>query len=131
MDTDRLRQLTDRLLAIGKRDATSLVEKEQHYGRSWMRRGGCGAFFVMCRKWDRLEEQVKRVNHLAQPYDIFAHIQCDTRQEGIIDDIRDLRCYLMLIEEEMMHRGVLSDLLQKGDDFVGVGRDAVAEGSKK
>jgi hypothetical protein len=33
-------------------------------------------------------------------YDIFAHIFADQRAEGVIDDIRDLRRYLALVEAE-------------------------------
>lgn len=37
--------------------------------------------------------------------DIFLGIATDTRGEGLIDDVRDLRRYLMLVEAEMRARG--------------------------
>jgi len=87
---------------IAAEDARVLVEKNRSYGSSWCRRGGTGAFMVSARKWDRLEEQVKKMN-----YDIFMAIGEDPRQEGVIDDIRDLRRYLLLIEAKVTAMGLL------------------------
>tara|TARA_E500000305_G_scaffold48648_1_gene38000 strand:- start:232 stop:591 length:360 start_codon:yes stop_codon:yes gene_type:complete len=81
-------------------DHVKLEEAEQSYGDSWKQRGGVGAFMMLARKWDRLEKQVTEHN-----YDVFKAIQEDNRQEGIIDDIRDLRRYLFLVEAEMILRG--------------------------
>jgi hypothetical protein len=52
---------------------------------------------MLARKWDRIENQAKKEN-----YDIFETIRKDPREEGIIDDIRDLRRYLLLVEAEML-----------------------------
>ena len=49
---------------------------------------------MLARKWDRIENQVK--NH---GWDIFATVKKDTRPEGILDDIRDLRRYLLLVDD--------------------------------
>ena len=75
-------------------DILGLVKAQESYGTSWRNRGGVGAFMMLARKWDRLENQVKKHN-----YDIFEAIAHDRRPEGIIDDIRDLRRYLLLVEE--------------------------------
>ena len=80
-------------------DTLKLNEAEQSYGDSWKQRGGVGAFMMLARKWDRLEKQVTEHN-----YDVFHAIEQDAREEGIIDDIRDLRRYLFLVEAEIALR---------------------------
>jgi hypothetical protein len=92
----------DCLQEVANDDVTELRRKDAEYGGSWKKRGGVGAYMMACRKMDRLEEQLKKVS-----YDIFAAIEGDTRAEGVLDDVRDLRRYLMLIEAEMIARGVL------------------------
>lgn len=82
----------DELLAIGQHDASTLIEKGRAYGDSWKRRGGVGAFMMLARKWDRIENQAK-----AKGYDVFE--AC--RDTDMMDDIRDLRCYLLLVEHEV------------------------------
>ena len=118
MITTRTQQLEQRLLALAKQDAEKVFVKDVEYGHSWRKRDGVGAFFVIARKWDRLEERVKRdgldtfLGKKSIQYDLFGHIAADNREEGIIDDIRDLRRYLLLVEEEMMARGSLRDILK-------------------
>jgi len=80
-------------------DHVKLEEAEQSYGDSWKQRGGVGAFMMLARKWDRLEKQVTE-----QGYDIFQAITYDDREEGVLDDIRDLRRYLFLVEAEVYMR---------------------------
>lgn len=87
-----------------------LLKAQESYGDSWKRRGGVGAFMMLARKWDRLENRVQqdvigRGNRPAPQWDVFAHIEADERSEGIIDDIRDLCRYLILVEAEMLRRG--------------------------
>ena len=82
---------------LGKEDVDALHEAEQSYGDSWRQRGGVGAFMMLARKWDRLEKQTNDFG-----YDIFAAINDDTRDEGILDDIRDLRRYLLLVESHIL-----------------------------
>ena len=77
-------------------DATGLQQSEITYGDSWKKRGGVGAFMMLARKWDRLENKTAEYG-----WDVFEAIQNDNRPEGILDDIRDLRRYLLLVEEEM------------------------------
>jgi hypothetical protein len=83
-----------KLANLGNADVTALMKAEKSYGISWKKRGGVGAFMMLARKWDRIENQVK--NH---GWDIFATVKKDTRPEGILDDIRDLRRYLLLVDD--------------------------------
>ena len=82
---------------IAHEDVQQLHEAEKSYGNSWKQRGGVGAFMMLARKWDRIENQTQR-----EKYDIFQTIRIDSREEGVIDDIRDLRRYLLLVEAEML-----------------------------
>ena len=82
---------------IAHEDVQQLHEAEKSYGDSWKQRGGVGAFMMLARKWDRIENQTPR-----EKYDIFQTIRIDNREEGVIDDIRDLRRYLLLVEAEML-----------------------------
>lgn len=81
---------------LSDRDVAVLAEKSKDYGDSWKKRGGVGAFMMLARKWDRLETQTQRYG-----WDVFRAIREDQRPEGILDDIRDLRRYLLLVEAEM------------------------------
>lgn len=114
----------DHLDAVGKADADSLRRAEKSYGDSWKRRGGVGAFMMLARKWDRLEnamvgpvveradEQDPTPLHVSD-YDIFNRAKADKRAEGIIDDIRDLRRYLMLVEAHLIAEGEGRDEVKK------------------
>ena len=85
--------------SLADTDVQKLKQAETSYGDSWRDRGGVGAFMMLARKWDRLEKQVNECN-----FDVFKAINEDGRDEGIIDDIRDLRRYLFLVEAEMVLR---------------------------
>ena len=85
-DFDKIQKLTED-------DIDALKKAETSYGDSWRRRGGVGAFMMLARKWDRIENQTNK-----QGYDMFAAIFADTSNAGILDDIRDLRRYLLLVE---------------------------------
>jgi hypothetical protein len=81
---------------LGEIDVDVLIQKGQSYGSSWRNRGGVGAFMMLARKWDRIENLCK-----SQGYDIFKSIQADgvlNGAEGVLDDIQDLRRYLLLVE---------------------------------
>lgn len=101
------------LAPIAARDAARVEEKDKQYGSSWKKRGGVGAFMMLARKWDRIEELVEK--HFN--WDLFAAIESDHRPEAVIDDIRDLRRYLLLVEAEMTARGgvVLDGRLPEAD----------------
>lgn len=105
--------LEQQLAAIAKTDVDQLLRKEAEYGGSWKKRGGIGAMMMASRKWDRLEQAVQK-----HGWDIFAAAAADMRKEGLLDDIGDLRCYLMLIENEIranqLHVG--NGLFREGDE---------------
>tara|TARA_R110000765_G_scaffold176610_2_gene281794 strand:+ start:145 stop:555 length:411 start_codon:yes stop_codon:yes gene_type:complete len=87
---------------IAKADVVALEKAEKSYGDSWKKRGGVGSFMMLARKWDRLEKQVENMD-----YDVFEAIRDDNREEGVIDDVRDLRRYLMLVEAEILRTAEL------------------------
>lgn len=75
-------------------DLVSFVaQKDRDYASSWKRRGGVGAYMMLCRKFDRIETLVK-----AHGYDIFAALR--ENSGGIHDDLIDAVGYLLLILEE-------------------------------
>ena len=78
---------------IANEDVNKLIKAQESYGDSWRSRGGVGAFMMLARKWDRIENQVSK-----DGYDIFKTINNDPSSSGILDDIRDLRRYLLLVE---------------------------------
>ena len=96
IDADDYSAIINKVLGLANEDVEGLHISEQSYGNSWKQRGGVGAFMMLARKWDRLEKQVTE-----QGYDIFQAIAYDGREEGILDDIRDLRRYLFLVEAEV------------------------------
>jgi hypothetical protein len=88
--------LRAQLEAVAKADVDQLIRKDAEYGSSWRGRGGVGAYMMAARKFDRLELTVQR-----HGWDIFAAAAADMREEGVLDDIGDLRRYLMLIESHI------------------------------
>lgn len=90
----------DHLEQIAHDDVSGLKRAEVSYGNSWKKRGGGNAWHMLCRKFDRLEIQVRK-NH----DNVFKAVLTDPRPEGAIDDIRDLRRYLMLVEAELTAQG--------------------------
>lgn len=98
---DPLRRLVRQLVrllylvpdAAAPDDVAQLRAKDREYGGSWRRRGGPGAFFVTCRKWDRVAHQL--TTHGGE---LAAALDADRRAEGILDDLGDLRRYLLLWE---------------------------------
>lgn len=86
------------LQKIAIHDVATLVEKGKSYGASWRKRGGVGAFMMLARKWDRIEQQCEKMG-----YDIFEAVQMQEGiPDGLLDDIRDLRCYLLLVDGHLM-----------------------------
>ena len=55
---------------------------------------------MLARKWDRIENLTQKYS-----YDIFRTIEEHPEETGVIDDIRDLRRYLLLVEAEMVRLG--------------------------
>ena len=88
---------------IVSNDLAVLRDKDVEYGGSWKKRGGVGAFMMLARKWDRIEEALMaNIDGEASWHDIFAAAVNDVRDEGLLDDIRDLRRYLINVEAEVM-----------------------------
>jgi len=86
----------NKMVTLTDADVKALEIAETTYGDSWKKRGGVGAFMMLARKWDRIENQSTKVG-----YDIFTAISNDPSASGILDDIQDLRRYLLLVEEHM------------------------------
>ena len=89
---------------ISEDDLITLKEKGVAYGESWKQRGGIGAFMMLARKWDRIENQAKHGG--SNMWDVFsAGIEQGVHtKDNILDDIKDLRCYLLLVEAEIRTR---------------------------
>lgn len=101
---------------ISETDVKAVRHSDVQYNASWKARGGVGAYFVAIRKYDRLEARAKQAG-----YDVFEAVRTDLRPEGIIDDIRDLRRYLLLWEAELMNRGIIIPELPKNEPDYGSG----------
>lgn len=90
-------------------DVLTLQVKDKAYGSSWKKRGGVGAFMMLARKWDRIETalRVEIPGTFETEYrSIFTIGVQDTRKEDILEDIADLRRYLLLVEGEIRLRRV-------------------------
>lgn len=79
---------------MAENDGRVLEEKGKTYGDSWQKRGGVGAFMMLARKWDRIENITEEGG-----YDLFQ--VCKDNNGDILDDIADLRRYLFLVEEKI------------------------------
>ena len=82
------------MLAIAQKDLDALKRAEESYGDSWRRRGGVGAFMMLARKFDRIDHQSEK-----HGWDIFEAGEAFKGEAGLLDDIRDLRRYLILVED--------------------------------
>ena len=83
--------------SIAQDDINSLIESEKSYGDSWKRRGGVGAFMMLARKFDRVEHQSEK-----HGWDVFEAGAVYSGEAGLLDDVRDLRRYLLLVEQEIL-----------------------------
>ena len=95
---------------IAQNDLVSLIDSEKSYGDSWKQRGGTGAFMMLARKWDRLENKVEEFDRIEQQaksvnWDIFEASHSYPGEEGVLDDIGDLRRYLLLVEHHVRFAG--------------------------
>ena len=84
---------------IAQGDLEALKVAEESYGDSWKRRGGVGAFMMLARKFDRIENQTKD-----QEWDIFKAGIEYSGEDGLLDDIRDFRRYLLLVEQQILNQ---------------------------
>lgn len=102
---------TKHLPAIAAEDARFLVERDASYGSSWKKRGGVGAYMMLCRKMDRLDNLMQQNGDYGRlkEWDIFSHITANPegRDGSVLAEIRDLRRYCLLVEAEMVERGVV------------------------
>lgn len=91
----------DYIEGISDNDIAVLRVKEfQTYGGSWKKRGGTGAFFVIARKWDALENILAK----AGTFDVLSvGVEQGEGDGTVIEQIRDLRRYLLLAEAEMVN----------------------------
>ena len=88
----------ERMRDIAQKDLQALKKAEESYGNSWRRRGGVGAFMMLARKFDRIEHQSER-----HGWDVFEAGEAFKGEAGLLDDIRDLRRYLILCEEFILN----------------------------
>lgn len=95
----------EELQDIADSDVAGLMVAQESYGDSWKKRGGIGAFMMLARKWDRIENQLCK--HFEQ-WDVL-HAMLFSPSTGIADDIRDLRRYLILVEAEVEHLAAAVD----------------------
>lgn len=90
---------------VTREDSEGLHEAFKHYGDSWKKRGGQGAFLTLVRPWDRMHLALANLERVGRKWDIFYAIANLTFRDGVIDNVRDLRRYLTLVEAEMLARG--------------------------
>lgn len=85
---------------IAATDIAEVRDKDVSYGASWKKRGGVGAFMMLARKWDRLEEMVQTYG-----WDVInlALTDMSGKDGTVLAEIRDLRRYLLLLEAEVIH----------------------------
>ena len=91
-------------------DVAKLREAQVSYGDSWRNRGGVGAFMMLARKFDRIENQSEK-----HGWDVFKAGDVFTGDEGLLDDIRDLRRYLILVENELVYGEDVTQTTEEGE----------------
>lgn len=87
-----------KLPEIAENDIKVLHEKGAAYGDSWKKRGGIGAFMMLARKWDRIEN----ISRDKFAYDIIRACLEDMSTEGMLEQIGDIRRYFALVEAEVL-----------------------------
>lgn len=97
------RKFEQRLKALVSKDVERLLAGRQKYGDSWRKRGGREAYFNVTRKIDRMERACEQAK---VDCDLFAAIKANPAsdgdvagKDGLLDDLRELRHYLLLCEE--------------------------------
>lgn len=96
------------LLKVAEANARFVLKKDTEYGGSWKKRGGHSAAENIMRKVDRLVVQLE-----AHGWDIFKALQDKSTSESLIDTMRDLSAYLLLVEAEMIVQGVVASVKQQ------------------
>ena len=87
----------ENIKGIAQKDLEALSRAQSSYGDSWRRRGGVGAFMMLARKFDRIEHQSEK-----HGWDVFKAGEVYVGEAGLLDDIRDLRRYLLLVEDYIL-----------------------------
>ena len=87
----------ENIKGIAQKDLEALSRAQSSYGDSWRRRGGGGAFMMLARKFDRIEHQSEKHN-----WNVFEAGEVYKGEAGLLDDIRDLRRYLLLVEDYIL-----------------------------
>lgn len=88
------------VIDVAHGDAETLRRKDKDYGGSWKKRGGVGAFMMLARKWDRIENQLSKRSPDELQCPLWLLVRGDDRPDGLLDDVRDLRNYLLLVYTE-------------------------------
>ncbi len=107
-DMERYARQAHRLNFITKELVNFVNDKDIQYGSSWRKRGGAGAFMVMARKWDRIEQACETL--ALSKYDIFSVFKEEDRIETILDDCLDLVGYLLILVEHMIEIGHITKI---------------------
>lgn len=82
--------------ALYERDYAELIVRDQEYNASWKKRGGVGAFMMLARKWDRFAPMVEQFDSIP--------LTMLKAKPDRVDDVTDLRRYLMLVTSERLYR---------------------------
>lgn len=94
--------LTEVAAAVARDDREVLQEKGLTYGDSWKKRGGIGAFMMLARKWDRMDNLLSDCG--GGPV-LLSRLR--SNPGDVQDDIHDLRRYVLLVEDEAATRRTL------------------------
>jgi hypothetical protein len=87
-----------KLYEVAENDIKVLHDKGAAYGDSWKKRGGVGAFMMLARKWDRIENICRD----KFGYDVIrACLENPYETESMLEQIADLRRYLALVQAEV------------------------------
>lgn len=95
----------DELSGVAEADVEHVRMKDRSYGGSWQKRGGAGAFMMLARKWDRLENMMQ--SREKGQYDLFSALDeqdLSGADGSVLAEVRDLRRYLLLVEARLLHR---------------------------
>jgi hypothetical protein len=98
----------ERLARQAELDVEGLTAAHRKYGDSWRKRGGGEAYHNLTRKWDRIERAVEALPSQSIFEAIYRNAATDGTiggKDGLLDDIRDLRRYLLLVEEFVTREG--------------------------
>ena len=101
----------EKMKDVAQNDLEALKKAETSYGDSWRRRGGVGAFMMLARKFDRIEHQSQK-----HRWDIFEAGEVYKGEAGLLDDIRDLRRYLLLVEEYILTNTTTGSDIEEAED---------------